>query len=142
MATLTRQQANTLLFEGVQSDLQQAGAIEALLERQFEAAVRHRSAELTELAEELAPLLEAMDGRRQQRVTLVRALLGGNATMDAYIATLAPAPRSAFIDAWRDLEALVRLCKDATIRNGKLLAEQHSVMQRVLHGEEQIYAPR
>jgi len=29
-----------------------------------------------------------------------------------------------------------------TLRNGSLLAEQYSVMQRVLHGEEQIYAPR
>lgn len=142
MATFTRQQANALLFEGVQRDLDGAGAIEVLLERQFEAAVRHRSAELTQLAEELGPLLEAMDGRRQQRVTLVRALLGAKGTMDAYIATLAPEARSAFIDAWRDLEALVRVCQDATIRNGKLLAEQYSVMQRVLHGEEQIYAPR
>mgnify|MGYP000986749243 CR=1 FL=1 len=142
MATFTRQQANALLFEGVQRDLDGAGAIEVLLERQFEAAVRHRSAELTRLAAELSPLLEAMDGRRQQRVTLVRALLGATATMDAYIATLAPEARGAFIDAWRDLEALVRVCQDATIRNGKLLAEQYSVMQRVLHGEEQIYAPR
>jgi flagella synthesis protein FlgN len=26
-------------------------------------------------------------------------------------------------------------------RNGDLLVEQYSIMQRVLHGEEQIYAP-
>jgi len=36
----------------------------------------------------------------------------------------------------------VRACKDATLRNGQLLAEQHGIMQRVLHGEEQLYAPR
>lgn len=142
MATFTRQQANTLLLEDVLRDLEGAGVIEQLLERQFEAAVRHRSAELTTLAEQLGPLLEAMEGRRQQRVTLVRALLGASATMDAYIATLAPTPRNAFIEAWRELEALVRACQDATIRNGALLAEQYSVMQRVLHGEEQLYAPR
>jgi flagella synthesis protein FlgN len=29
-----------------------------------------------------------------------------------------------------------------TTRNGALLAEQFSIMQRVLHGEEQVYAPR
>ena len=142
MATFTRQQANTLLFEGVRSDLEQAGAIELLLEQQFAAAVRHRSQELTRLAEALAPLLAAMDARRQQRVSLVRALLGERATMDDYIGTLSDQPRADFIDAWRDLEAMVRLCKNATIRNGNLLAEQYSVMQRVLHGEEQLYAPR
>lgn len=142
MATLTRQQANALLLDGVERDLEEAGAIHALLERQFEAAVRHRSLELTELAEALAPRLEAMEGRRKQRLTLVRALLGPQGTMAAYGATLAPAPRAAFDAAWRRLETLVRACKEATTRNGTLLAEQYSVMQRVLHGEEQIYAPR
>ena len=142
MATFTRQQAGTLLFDGVRTDLEQAGAVELLLERQFEAAVRHRSQELTRLAEELTPLLDAMEARRRQRVQLVRALLGDGATIDDYIGTLAAQPRADFLDAWRDLEAMVRQCKSATIRNGKLLAEQYSVMQRVLHGEEQIYAPR
>lgn len=142
MATLTRQQANALLLEGVRRDLEEADAIHALLERQFEAAVRHRSAELTALAEALEPRLEAMEGRRQQRLTLVRALLGPQATMAAYGATLAPAPRAEFDAAWGGLEALVRRCKQASTRNGNLLAEQYCVMQRVLHGEEQIYAPR
>lgn len=142
MATLTRQQANAILIEGVQSDLQVAGAIHTLLERQFEAAVRHRSAELTALAEELAPLLETMEGRRQQRVSLVRALLGPDAAMSQYIATLAAGPRAAFEAAWEELEGVVRACKEATNRNGHLLAEQFSVMQRVLHGEEDTYAPR
>ena len=44
-------------------------------ERNAEAALRHRSSELTQLAELLTPLLDAMEARRQQRVSLVRALL-------------------------------------------------------------------
>lgn len=142
MATFTRTQANALLLEGVQRDLHEAAAIHALLERQFEAAVRHRSVELSALAEELAPLLEAMEARRQQRLQLVRALLGAQATMEQYIANLAPDARAAFEAAWAELEAIVRACKEATLRNGQLLAEQYSVMQRVLHGEDEIYAPR
>lgn len=142
MATLTRTQANALLLDGVQRDLHEAAAIHALLERQFEAAVRHRSIELTALAEDLAPLLEAMEGRRQQRLRLVRALLGAQATMEQYIASLTPAARATFDAAWAELETIVRACKEATIRNGQLLAEQYSVMQRVLHGEDGIYAPR
>jgi len=142
MATLTRTQANALLADGVTQDVNEAATILMLLERQFDAAVRHRSAELSTLAEQLTPLLEAMEARRQQRVTLVRALLGPQGTMAQYGATLAPAARTAFEAAWQALEQTVRACKDATLRNGQLLAEQHGIMQRVLHGEEQLYAPR
>jgi flagella synthesis protein FlgN len=35
----------------------------------------------------------------------------------------------------------VRDCKEATARNGNLMADQYTVMQRVLHGEDQLYAP-
>ncbi|WP_208279857.1 flagellar export chaperone FlgN [Massilia oculi] len=142
MATLTRQQANTLLLEDVRKDLAEAATIHTLLEQQFEAAVRHRSAELTALAERLAPLLEAMEARRQQRVQLVRALLGPDASMAQYGASLAAGARATFDAAWAELETIVVACKEATTRNGRLLAEQYSVMQRVLHGEDEIYAPR
>ncbi|WP_137175202.1 flagellar export chaperone FlgN [Massilia sp. HP4] len=142
MATLTRQQANALLLEGVQRDLAESATIHTLLEKQFEAAVRHRSAELTALADGLAPLLEAMEARRQQRLQLVRALLGPDATMAHYGASLDTAARAAFDAAWTELEAIVRACKEATTRNSQLLAEQYSVMQRVLHGEDELYAPR
>ena len=74
MSRLTRQQANLLLADGVQADVRDSAEVLALLERQFEAALRHRSSELTGLAEQLAPLLDAMEARRQQRVSLVRAL--------------------------------------------------------------------
>ena len=142
MTTLTRSQANALLLEGVRLDLGKAAVIHTLLEKQFEAAVRHRSAELTALADGLAPLLDAMEGRRQQRLQLVRALLGQQATMEQYTASLVPAARTTFEAAWSELEGVVRACKEATVRNGQLLAEQYSTMQRVLHGEDDLYAPR
>jgi len=142
MATLTRQQANALLLDGVRLDLNEAAIIHTLLEKQFEAAVRHRSAELTALADGLAPMLESMEGRRQQRLQLVRALLGQQATMEQYMASLVPAARTTFAAAWSELEGIVRACQEATLRNGQLLAEQYSTMQRVLHGEDGLYAPR
>ena len=142
MATLTRQQANALLLEGVQRDLNEATTIHTLLEKQFEAAVHHRSFELTALADGLAPLLDAMEARRQQRLQLVRALLGPDATMAQYSASLEAAARATFDAAWNALETIVRDCKEATTRNSQLLAEQYSVMQRVLHGEDEVYAPR
>jgi flagella synthesis protein FlgN len=142
MSRMTRQQANALLVDGVQADVRDSAEVLALLERQFEAALRHRSGELTQLAELLGPLLDAMEARRQQRVALVRALLGPEATMNELIATLAGSARNALAANWRDLEQMVIECKRMTTRNSALLAEQFSIMQRVLHGEEQVYAPR
>ena len=142
MSRLTRDQAVTRLLDGIRADIEASAAIRALLERQFEAALRHRSAELGELAEQLMPQLDAMEQRRQQRVQLVRALHGGDATMADLLGGL-DAPRRARANAdWERLEALVRDCQEATARNGALMAEQYTVMQRVLHGEEQLYAPR
>jgi flagella synthesis protein FlgN len=142
MSRLTRDQAVTRLLDGIQADLQACGAVRDLLERQFQAALRHRAAELGELAEALMPQLDAMEQRRQQRVQLVRALHGASATMDTLLTGLPATQRSAAAADWERLEQLVRDCKQATARNGSLMADQYTVMQRVLHGEEQLYAPR
>lgn len=139
---LTRQQAATALADGVEQDLVAANAIHALLERQFQAALRHQGDALGALAEELAPALDAMDARRRQRVALVRALHGADATMAGFIAAQAEPGRAKLAAAWSELERLVVACKLATTRNGNLLAEQFSVMQRVLHGGDGTYAPR
>jgi flagella synthesis protein FlgN len=142
MARMTRQQAVAALADGVHADLGAAGAILDLLEQQFQAALRHQGQQLAQLAAELNPALDAMEARRQQRVTLVRALAGADGTMAGLIATQAEPARAQLAAAWTNLEQLVVQCKAATVRNTHLLAEQFSVMQRVLHGEEQVYAPR
>jgi len=139
---MTRQQAVAALVDGVGHDLDAAQAIHALLERQFQAALRHQGAELGALAEELTPALDAMDARRKQRVALVRALHGADGTMAAFIAAQAEPGRARLAAAWTELERLVVACKRATTRNGNLLAEQFSVMQRVLQGGDGTYAPR
>jgi flagella synthesis protein FlgN len=142
MTRMTRQQAVATLADGVRDDLAACAAIHLLLERQFEAAVRHQSAVLGELAQQLAPLLDAMEARRQQRLALVRALFGEQGSMAGFLASLDPAARAPLERQWRELEALVVQCQAATTRNSTLLADQFSVMQRVLHGAEDIYAPR
>lgn len=142
MSRLTRDQAVARLLDGIQADLQACTAIRDLLERQFQAALRHRAAELGLLAEQLMPQLDDMELRRQQRVQLVRALYGADAGMDKLLNSLPPAQRARAGADWAQLEQLVRDCKQATTRNGSLMADQYTVMQRVLHGEEQLYAPR
>lgn len=142
MSRMTRDQAVQRLLDGIQDDMQACATIRDLLERQFQAALRHRGAELAALAGELSPELDAMEGRRQQRVQLVRALFGQHAGMDQLFASLPEARRAGALSAWEQLEQLVRDCKGATTRNASLMAEQHSVMQRLLHGEDETYAPR
>jgi flagella synthesis protein FlgN len=142
MNRMTRDQALVRLADGVQADLGACAEVQGLLQSQFEAALQHRGAELAELAAALTPALDAMETRRQQRVALVRALLGPEATMDQLIAGLSGAARTALAADWHELAQMVIECKRMTARNGTLLAEQFSIMQRVLHGEEQVYAPR
>jgi flagella synthesis protein FlgN len=142
MSRLTRDQAVARLLNGIQDDLQACTVIRDLLERQFQAALRHRAAELGTLAEELMPQLDSMEQRRQQRVQLVRALLGAGATMDKLLNGLPAPQRTRAAADWERLEQLVLDCKQATARNGNLMADQYTVMQRVLHGEDQLYAPR
>ena len=139
---MTRQQAAAALVDGVDQDLAAACAILALLERQFDAALRHQGAQLALLAGELTPALDAMDARRLQRVALVRALLGAEGTMAGFIAAQPQPGRTPLAAAWTELERLVLACKAATLRNGNLLADQFTTMQRVLQGGDGTYAPR
>jgi flagella synthesis protein FlgN len=142
MSRMTRDQAVARLLDGIQLDVTACTTLRDLLEQQFQAALRHRGAELASLAEALTPQLDDMEGRRQQRVQLVRALFGQQAGMDQLFAALPAPQRDDAAAAWVQLETLVRDCKSATTRNASLMAEQHSVMQRLLHGEDQTYAPR
>jgi flagella synthesis protein FlgN len=142
MNRMTREQAQAKLAAGVRADLAACQAMLDLLEQQFDAALRHRGAQLAELAEQLMPALAAMEQRRLQRVALVRALLGPQADMAALIAGLEPKAGAALAADWAALEQMVLECKRRNTRNSTLLTEQFSIMQRVLHGEEGIYAPR
>jgi flagellar biosynthesis protein FlgN len=142
MTRMTRDQALQRVQDGVGDDLDACHSLLGLLEQQFAAALHHRSARLTELAGEITPILESMEQRRVQRVALVRSLLGPGASMEQLIATLPAQAREALATGWRRLESLVVACKDKNSRNSALLADQFCIMQRVLHGEDQIYAPR
>lgn len=141
MTAPQRQQALAGLLRGVSDDLAAGPALLALLDQQFEAALGHRSAELGELAARLNQALEAMEGRRAQRVALAQSLLGADATMAAVRALLKGATRARLDSEWQQLEQLVLACRSRSARNANLLTEQYSIMQRVLHGDEQIYAP-
>ncbi|MYM22451.1 flagellar protein FlgN [Duganella sp. FT135W] len=130
-----------LLLAGIADDLQAYPQLNDLLQQQFQAALRHKAAELGPVAEAISTLVDTMQERRALRVALVQRLVGPNGTMLQAFALLKNAARERMEADWNTLEQAVIGCKVLSKRNGDLLVEQYTIMQRVLHGEEQIYAP-
>ncbi|WP_343729629.1 flagellar export chaperone FlgN [Duganella sp.] len=141
VSQLSRQDAMRQLLAGIAEDLQAYQTLQDLLQQQFQAALRHKAAELAPVAQAISDLVDIMQARRALRVALVQRLVGPQGTMLQAFALLKNAAREKMEADWNTLEQAVIACKALSKRNGDLLVEQYSIMQRVLHGEEQIYAP-
>ena len=141
IAAMTRQDAMRALLAGIADDLRGYPALQELLEQQFHAALRHKAKELGEVAEAISALVDTLQARRAERVALAQRLLGPTANMAQAFALLKNAAREKIESDWKTLETMVVECKRLSKRNSDLLLEQHSIMQRVLHGEDQLYAP-
>jgi len=138
---ITRQQAVERVLQGMADDNAGYIALLALLEEQFQAILRHQSEQLKTLADQIVAAVAVIESRRRQRVTLVTALLGPRPQMLQFFALLQETPRARALADWAALEEMVAECKHRNIRNGTLLTEQFTTMQRVLNGEEDTYAP-
>lgn len=137
----TRQEAMRRLIDGVAGDVADYTSLERLLGEQFDAALRHQNARLAELAALIGALCDALEARRQQRVELVERLLAPGARMSAVFPLMKGAARAALEADWQSLETRINECRRLGKRNSDLLVDQFSLMQRVLHGEEMLYAP-
>jgi flagella synthesis protein FlgN len=138
---ITRQEAVRRVLQGMTDDSVGYAALQTLLEEQFQATLQHQSSRLTALADQVIAAVEPLDARRRQRVSLVTALLGPQGDMPQLFALLQEDARSKAEAEWVALEQMVLECKRLNARNSDLLTEQYSIMQRVLHGEEDTYAP-
>ena len=138
---ITRQEAVRRVLLGMADDRAGYAALHTLLEVQFQATLHNQSARLTALADQVIAAVEQLDARRRQRVSLVTALLGPQGDMPQLFALLQEDARATARRDWAALEQMVLECKRLNVRNSDLLTEQYSIMQRVLHGEEDTYAP-
>ena len=138
---ITRQEAVRRVLQGMTDDSVGYAALQTLLEEQFQATLQHQSTRLTALADQVIAAVEPLDARRRQRVSLVTALLGPQGDMPQLFALLQEDARATAERDWIALEQMVLECKRLNARNSDLLTEQYSIMQRVLHGEEDTYAP-
>ncbi|OBV40913.1 flagellar export chaperone FlgN [Janthinobacterium psychrotolerans] len=138
---MTRQEAVQRVLQGIGDDRQAYGEMLELLEKQFQATLRHQTGQLKVLAEQVVAAADLLDGRRRQRMSLATALLGPKPAMAQLFALLQADAQARAIADWEELEQMVVECKRLNTRNSQLLTEQYTTMQRVLHGEEHIYAP-
>jgi flagella synthesis protein FlgN len=138
---ITRQEAVRRVLQGMTDDSVGYAALQTLLEEQFQATLQHQSTRLTALADQVIAAVEPLDARRRQRVSLVTALLGAQGDMPQLFELLQEDARATAERDWIALEQMVLECKRLNARNSDLLTEQYSIMQRVLHGEEDTYAP-
>lgn len=131
---MTLREALGRLIKGVHADLGDYRTLRELLDVQFEAALKHRSAVISDIADRISALTAQLDKRRAERVALAKMLVGkqSSVTISAVSARLPANARPAFDEWWQTLEKLVQECKRLNQRNCDLLMNQHEILQRVL----------
>lgn len=131
---MTLREALGRLIKGVHADLGDYRTLRELLDVQFEAALKHRSAVISDIADRISALTAQLDKRRAERVALAKMLVGkqSSVTISAVSARLPANARPAFDEWWQTLEQLVQECKRLNQRNCDLLMNQHEILQRVL----------
>ena len=131
---MTLREALGRLIKGVHADLGDYRTLRELLDAQFEAALKHRSAVISDIADRISALTAQLDKRRAERVALAKMLVGkqSSVTISAVSARLPANARPAFDEWWQTLEQLVQECKRLNQRNCDLLMNQHEILQRVL----------
>ena len=139
---MTRNEAMLRLIRDVQADVRDYAVLRVLLEDQFQSAVRHDTSRLNQLAHDIVAQVDSLDSRRENRVMLIHALTGETNPhhIQGVLDQLSNGARDTLSTQWHELEVLVRECKALNTRNCELIVEQNAIMQRVLHGEEGIYA--
>ena len=130
-----------MLLDGIKADLQSYQQMLDLIAQQFEAAIRHQSERLGEIAKEIGALVDVLEARRAQRVDLATRLVGPQPSMEQVFTLLKPEARARLEADWAELEGMVQAAREMGRRNADLLAEQYTIMQRVLHGDDQTYEP-
>jgi flagella synthesis protein FlgN len=135
--TLPRAAVERLLGD-VRADLHDHAELQALLDQQFEAALRHDAAALEPVATRILALVEQLDARRQLRDALVSRLSGhdGPPSVHTLLGQWPAAQRPQLQALWAHLEQAVQDSKNRNLRNARLMTEQQAMLIRVMHGSE------
>ncbi|MBU0602991.1 MAG: flagellar protein FlgN [Gammaproteobacteria bacterium] len=138
---MKRADAVLRLVRDMHSDAAAYRDLRTLLDAQFDAAVRHDAVAVRDIAGHIAESVERLDARRVLRVRLVTQLFGADARMDSMFDAMATDNGVRCRALWQELEEHVVECKRLNARNCALMSDQYEIMTRLLHGEDQTYAP-
>ena len=138
---MSRRAALSNFVSDVIEDVRDYHMLRALLQEQFEAAMKHNASRLKDLSEQITEAVDVLEKRRARRSELMASLVGRGAGIADILAFLKDTAREAMKAKWVELEGLVHECKELNERNCRLMMDQYAIMQRVLHGEEEIYVP-
>lgn len=100
--------------------------------------------EINVVNESILLLLDAVRGRARRRSKVLAAfqLGAGSQAMDTLIGYLAPVRRARVHTAWKEVVSGAERCLLLNERNGKLLALQSDIVQRLLDPQAvELYAP-
>ncbi len=130
------------LNEALSQDLSGYGALRELLNRQFDAAMRHEADAMAALSAQILAQTVQIDARRLRQRELLVALLGRHAepTLRVLVARLPAAAAAPIASIRRAIERALAECKALNLRNAQLITEQQALMQRLLGHEEHVYA--
>ena len=140
---MTPRQRLAAIARGMQADIDGYAALRGLLGRQFEAALRHDTGAMRDVAEAISEQVAVLERHRSERVQHATALSGGGvpASMPELFQRVGGPARLQLSGMWSTLEAQVHDCKAQNVRNCRLIMEQGELMRRVLVGEDSIYVP-
>lgn len=133
------------LGEGLRRTHQGYERLQQLLERQFQAALRHSAAEIGEVSDEITSQVALLENQGKRDRELLTALLGSESGRPSVRELLRRLPRQKaepLLLRWRALQRLLSHCKTLNLRNNQLMTEQQELMQQLLGREEHIYAER
>lgn len=126
-------------LEDLDSELDAYRKLSGMLDDQFRTARQLDTAALARITADIATEVGYLDECQRARAKVLSA---ADALARRLPEATEQAARGALARRCRELKALAIQCRTATLRNGQLLASQHDMMRRILHGEQATYAPR
>lgn len=134
---MNRDEISRALLSELHYELKAYQRLMNIMLEQHRLMATHQSAALTELNVREQQLLAVLRQQAQRRSQLLR-LIGFNASeqgMKQFLAELPPSLLERVEPVWNKIYQQLRLCKAQNELNGRLLASQHDLLNRLLFGE-------
>lgn len=141
---MTRNETLAAIIKGVHADLQAYKDLRALLETQFQVALKHDADRMAATVAAIEQIVSALDARRRERVAHFATFDQSGTSkpsIEPVLAALAPKHGQSLAAWWLELESLVAQCIQLNSRNGKLMASQNEIFRRVFDSEPATYSP-